>query len=832
MALALPKNRFIERPYGPNYSIMDGRKRHGPKQEDAKMPVTRRTFLKASGAAGATIAVSSAIPPLLVPLLEEDGEQTVGLVSEEKWVPSVCANCPGTCGIVVRVVDGRAVKIEGNPKHPINQGRLCPKGQSGLQVLYDPDRIKGPMKRVGGRGSGEWEPISWDQAIAELAGTLRNLRAEGKAHTVVSLSGRRLGQMTALVENFMKAYGSPNHLRRGASCAVAGEKGYWMLDGQGHHRAHDWENANHILLFGYSMLEASRPLTYNARAYGTMRRGRPVRGKLTVVDPRMGTTGAKADEWIPIKPGTDGALALAIAHVILTEGLWDKQFVGAFKEAGGAFSAGATVAEEAFEEKETKGLVKWWNLVVKDATPAWQEEITGVAADVATRLAWELGRTKPSVVEGGDKGTSSQSNGVYTRACMHALNGLLGAAEAPGGILTQKSVKTKALPDPVLDEAAKAGYKNARIDQAKSKKWPLAGNVYGHVPDAIAEGYEVNVILGYYTNPYFCWPGTDRFREAFAKVPLLVSFSPFLDEYTANADLILPDHTYLERFQFQGGAESYGYGMLGLRHPVVNPLFDTMDSGDVFIRLARELGGTIAETLPFKDNNELIESVLSTLKPEERQALDSDGVIAKPPYKFRDYAEVFKTPSKKFEFDSGNLRETFSKLKMTDEDIAKLNISAQGDVVYLPHYEPIRYAGGSSDEYPLVLNTYKLAVRGEGRLANAPFASEILSPLHGIRWDSWVEIHPDTAKRLGIGDGESVWVESTISRVKTRARVFPGAEPGTVSIPHHYGHRGYGRWAEGRGVNPNDLIPADYDYLCGQAAFLTRVKVYSAGGEA
>lgn len=792
------------------------------------MHFTRRTLLKAGLVTGTTAALASVAPPLL----EKTSSKELPAAMEEKWVPSVCANCPGTCGIVVRVVDGRAVKIEGNPHHPINRGRLCPKGQSGLQVLYDPDRIKGPMKRVGTRGSGQWEPLSWDQAIKELAGRLRALRNEGKAHTVVSLSGRRLGQMTALVENFMQAYGSPNALRRGASCAVGGEKGYWMLDGQGHHRAHDWANANYILLFGYPMLESGRPLTYNAAAYGTMRRGRPARGKLVLVDPRMGTTAAKADEWTPIKPGTDGAMALAIAHVILTEGLWDRQFVGDFKEPGQAFRTDATVAEDAFEERQTKGLVKWWNTVVRGATPEWQQAITGVPAATVVRLARELATTKPAVVDGGDKGTSSQSNGTYTRACVHALNGLIGAVEAPGGILTQKGVKVKGLPEPVLDDVAKESLKRPRIDQAKSKKWPLAGNVYGYVPTAILEGYEVNVILGYYTNPFFAWPNTDLFRKAFAKVPLLVSFSPFPDEYTANCDLILPDHTYLERFQYQGGAESHGYGILGLRHPVVNPVFNTMDSADVFIRLAKELGGTVAQTLPFGDNRELVEHVLSALTPAEREALDRDGVIAKPPYKFRDYAANFATPSKKFEFDSGNLREAFSKLKMTQADIANLGVTAQGDAVYLPHYEPVRYSGGPPAEYPLILNTYKLTIRGEGRLANVPYLSETLSPMHPIRWDSWVEINPETAARLGIRDGQSVWVESILARVKTRARVFPGAEPGTVSIPHHFGHRGYGRWAQDRGVNPNDLIPHDYDYLCGQAAFPTRVKIYSAGGEA
>src|SRR3990172_5183701 len=131
------------------------------------MRITRRTFLKASGAAGATVAVASITPPLISSLMEEEQGAAASAILEEKSVPSVCLQCPAGCGILVRVVNGRAVKIEGNPLHPINEGRLCPKGQVGLQILYDPDRIKGPLRRVGERGSGQWQPIIWDERSGE-----------------------------------------------------------------------------------------------------------------------------------------------------------------------------------------------------------------------------------------------------------------------------------------------------------------------------------------------------------------------------------------------------------------------------------------------------------------------------------------------------------------------------------------------------------------------------------------------------------------------------------------------------------------------------------------
>ncbi|HLE80412.1 MAG TPA: molybdopterin-dependent oxidoreductase, partial [Dehalococcoidia bacterium] len=162
------------------------------------MRLTRRTFIKAAGVTGAAAAVLTRVGPSLL------GKPAPAPALEgEKYVANVCLQCPAGCGILVKVVNGRAVKIEGNPLHPINEGRLCPKGQIGLQILYDPDRIKTPLKRTGERGSGQWQPISWDEAIGTVASELKKIRDQGQAHTVVFMSGRNRGQMGGFIGRFL-----------------------------------------------------------------------------------------------------------------------------------------------------------------------------------------------------------------------------------------------------------------------------------------------------------------------------------------------------------------------------------------------------------------------------------------------------------------------------------------------------------------------------------------------------------------------------------------------------------------------------------------------------
>jgi len=423
------------------------------------MTISRRTFLKASGAAGATIAIASATPPVLASLFEQDTGEAAPIL-EEKWVPSVCLQCPAGCGIRVRVVNGRAVKIEGNPLHPINEGRLCPKGQSGLQFLYDPDRIKGPLRRVGERSSGQWEPISWETAIAEVAGKLKEIRDRGEAHTLLFMSGRNRGQMGGFIDRFVAAYGSPNSVGHSSICEDGSPQAHYLTQGFKAYAGYDWVNTNYVVSFGGSFLEAWRPTTLLLRSYGHMRRGRPNRFKLVHVDTRYSVTAAKADEWIAIRPGTDGALALALAHVIIRDNLYDHEFV----------------------ENRTHGFEEWSHLVLAEYPPEWAEKETGVPANTIERIAREFATSKPAIAAGA-RGTSMQPYGVYTRTAIHALNALVGSIDVPGGVVVQKAPPLTKDPDVVQDDVAKAGVKQPRIDYAGTKRYPLAGKVYQNIPE-------------------------------------------------------------------------------------------------------------------------------------------------------------------------------------------------------------------------------------------------------------------------------------------------------------------------------------------------------------
>lgn len=767
---------------------------------------TRRRLLQATavGAAGASVVgrrlgldqpfrqalVEAAAPP-----------------PEETWVPSVCLQCPGACGIRVRVVDGRAVKIEGNPAHLGSGGRLCPKGQSGLQVLYDPDRIKQPLRRAGARGEDRWEPISWDAALAEVAQRLQDLRGQGLSHTVAVVGGRFQGPVEELWKRFLNAYGSPNFVKRGATCSQAAKLGVRLTQGIDDHMARDWKNANFVLLFGYSALEASRPLTWLLGSYGEMRRGRPLRARIVAVDPRRSVTAAKADEWIPIRPGTDAALALAMAHVIIREDLYDKAFV----------------------ENHTFGFEQYRDLVLREYSPGAAEAITGVPADTIVRVAREFATTRPSSCDGGDRGTSGMSNGTYTRMAIHSLNALVGAIDAPGGILVQQKAKLGKWPEYETDDVAKAGVKQPRMDLAKTRTWPFGGNVYPQFFDSAAkqEPYPVNLMFVYYTNPLFVQPDPARVMKAYEQIPFIVDFSPFMSESARHADLILPDNTYLERYEHTGIGQGPGVAVTGLRRPVVRQLYDTMSTPDWIIRLGRAMGGSIAAAFPWDSVAEVVDQLVSA-NPKVAADLAATGASVGEPYTFGNYEQVLKTPSQKFEFYSQALKQQFEKLEIGEADLERMGITARGDTVYLPHYEPIHISGGPAAEYPLVLSTFKTATRPEGRGANQPFLAESWGLAAGVRWDSWVELHRETAAQLGISHGDAVYVESRLGRVRTRAVVTNGTVPGVVHMPHGLGHKGYGRYAAGMGANPNEIIELDYDYLTGQVAWLTRVRVSKA----
>lgn len=749
---------------------------------------------------------------------------------EERWVTSVCQQCPGGCGIRVHLVDGYAVKIEGNPLHPLNRGRLCPKGHAGLQVLYDPDRISGPLKRAGSRGEGRWEPISWTEAADLVALRLKRLRDEGRPEQLLALSGQVRGTVPALLERLCHAVGSPNYVSNEAHGSGASALINALTTGVEEPLAYDLEEANCILSFGVAFLEAWWSPVRQARIYGILHQGRRRRGRLIQVEPRLSITAAKADEWVPIRPGTDGALALGLAHILIKEGLYDKSFV-----------AERTLGFEPWTDEQGRRHKGLKDLLLSEYTPTDVNRITGVPVSSIVRLARLLAEQRPTVAIA-ERGAVNHTGGLYARLAIHALNALLGSIDTSGGVILSPTVPLTPWPDLPSDKLARQGLKKPRLDGAGTASAPLARNAFQNLPESLALGkpYPVDTALIYYTNPCFSSPDPAAFRKALDRVGFIVSFSPFMDETTAQADLVLPDHTYLERWQDDPVQRVGAFSIFGLRQPVMPPQKDTRHTGDVIIGLAKAVGGPVGESFPWPNYLGMLKSKSMGLYQSQhgsvmeeavqdslRSVLLRQGFWTKqyksfdefwdalvraggwwdPAYFYKDYPRVLKTKSGRYEFFSRELEERIEAVAgkgKAEEFLASFGVKATGDLVYMPHYESPDTVGG--DDYPLQLITYKLMSHAGGRGANQPWLQEAMGVHIKEAWRGWVEINPETGRRLGIRDGDIVWVESPADRIKLKARLYPGIMPDVVAVPFEQGHTKYGRWARGRGENVNRLV--------------------------
>ena len=792
----------------------------------------RRTFLKASAAASAAAAGGAA---LLAPG-EEPAAQTPVVTPETKIVKNVCHQCPARCGIDVYVTDGKVHNIYGTLDHPISNGKLCPKGHLGAYILYDPDRIKGPMKRTNpekGRDiDPKWQPISWDEALNTVAARLNALRDKGEPHRFAIVHGRGWGSSDAgLLGDFGKMYGSPNTgLGHSSICADTSKKAKSAMDGNYNYNAYDYRNTNYMLNFGASFLEAFRPFNNNLQTWGYIRTKSP-KTRVTMVDVRVTTTGAAADHLLLVKPGTDGALALAIAYEILRHGWWDKKFVGDFVDGINRFRRAELVDPKTFKEKWTLGLIEWWNTVLKDATPEWASEITTIPVRDIEMVAREFGTTRPAMALF-ERGPSLHTNGTYNGMAIHALNALVGSMYAVGGLMNQMGVPYGKLPVSsvdFMDDAAKdaAKKKMPRIDRVKTKELPLAANNIQGIADSIMDEnpYKLDTLMFYLTNPIFSAPNAKRWEEALKKV-FVIETSPFPSETGVFADLLLPDHTYLERLQDAPIYPFQGWPMTCLRVPAVKPIHDTRQFSDTLIEIGKRIKGPISEYYKKLGNTENVIKALA--KGFEKNPGDNGvdsfekwkekGFWYKKPYPYRQIAgeffewdgidywkpmsealvkeKLFKTGSGKFELKSSYL-EHYADFISAKAGVAKERVG-------FPQYIPPKYTGGGD----LHFIATKTPVHGEGRTANVPVAISIYQPVAGGRNELFLEIHPETAKKRGIRNGDRVKISNDLGAIYARAHIFPAQRPDTVVMPYGFGHFAHGRWAKGRmNGNVNEILP-------------------------
>ena len=516
--------------------------------------IDRREFLKLVGAGGVSVGAGFMLREAnkdpreyLIPHVLAPEDSSSGLST---WYNSVCSMCPAGCGISVRTYEGRAKKIEGNPSHPVSQGRLCSLGQAGLQALYNPDRLTAPMRRTGAGDSASFEEITWEQGLTQVGDRLDLLRAARRGNRVAFLTEGVRGHLAQLFESFMRQLGSPRLLHYDFDHPHTLYAANQQFFGENHLPYYDLQNTRLLLSFGADYLNNWISPVHHSLGFGESRHGRPdIRGRFVQIEPRMSMSGAAADEWIAAKPGTEGILALGLAHHIVAEG----NYSGADRGA--------------------------WITALADYTPSAVAEQTGVPLTTITRLADSFVDTAPSLAIGGGA-AGNHSNGVDTLVAVNVLNYLVGNIGQEGGLVFNPAPAGPAL------QQHRATY---------STMLELA--------EAARQG-EIDVLIINGTNPVFTLPPTAEFAQALAQIPLVVSLSSFLDETAALADVILPSHTYLESWGDDFPEPGVGFSVGAVSQPVVSPLYNTRGTGDIILDLARRMGS--AEVMPWNSMEEFL----------------------------------------------------------------------------------------------------------------------------------------------------------------------------------------------------------------------------------
>jgi anaerobic selenocysteine-containing dehydrogenase len=761
-----------------------------------KLTIDRRTFLKVSALSGAALGAGKILGPLDTQAAQPLAQKNPGVL-EEKWVATSCLNCQARCAIRVRVVNGKAVKITGNPQSKVSDGEICPRGHIGLQVLYDPERISTPLKRTNNqKGDGvdpKWVSITWDQALGEITDRLNKLREKGDPNKLLLFYGLNQISSQDMIFRFSEAYGTPNLISGDGLEGETEKSGNWMADGHYASTAYDLDQTNYILGFGADLLESAKPLSRYLRKWGKIRREKPNRTKIVVINPRYSVTAAKADEWVPINPGTDGALAMALAYVIISEELYDRGFVR-------DWSAGF----EAYKR-----------LVLSQYSPEEVSKTTGISPETIRRIGRELGRTRPALALRGPA-SINWPEGSFTSYAIYCLNALVGSIDVPGGVLYQENVQYHDMPRLLEDEISKKGKAKPVLDLRGTDKYPLAKVVTNQIPESLLENvpYPVEMAMGFNSNFNMLSPGAGRWDKALKKLPYYVHISPFVSEMALYADLILPATTFLEEWGYDHSPPGSGFSEVKIKQPVVAPRGGARSIVDILFQMVKKLNGAVANSFAnMGDTSEgFVKFRTGSLIPWDEFL--KKGVGVGRDYEYHKYTRIFQTPSRKFEFSSGNLKALLK--------------TKNGDLDTLPHYKEPKYLG-EKDKYPLVLLPYQPLMVVENGSQNYPWAQEIFLPMDGVGWETLVQINSETATLLKLRDGQMVWVESPFQKIKGKVKLSEGVHPEGVAIASGQGHTSYGKWQKGIGVNPNEVLGVDYDTLSGQAAFFnTRVKVYKA----
>jgi thiosulfate reductase/polysulfide reductase chain A len=714
-------------------------------------PVTRRNFLKWTGAAGAA-AVTGSRSPVLHALVPADKKKQKSKNVEHKY--STCDMCLNKCGLIARVEDGIVRKLDPNPKFLKSRGMLCAKGNAGIRQLYDPDRLKYPLLRTGKRGEGKWKRISWEEALDHAAGELKKIADKYSRCGVLFTPGSDL--QSTFVHRFAEVFGSYNVCTHESSCLLSRNRAY--LDTFGEVPSADVLYTRYIITSGANPFEAI--ITPDSIDLMTARKNGC---KLVVLDPRYTKTAAMADEWYPVKPGTDMAFFLALAHVITSEKLYDQKFA----------------------DERLHGLDELTEHV-KQYTPEWASKECEIPAENIRRIARELAAAAPSSMVYPGRRTSDYTNSTQIRRAMAIVNALLGNWDQPGGLLAARQVGLKSvqLPEaPFYDDNP-----DDRIDYGKAHMLFEEEGSFKYMRDGIIaqEPYPVKGWFVYKYNPMQSVANRNKTLEMIDKLDFMMTIDITMSDTAWVSDLVLPAPSYLERQDCASGLQgSSACACVVTRDPVVPELFESKPAFWILKELANRLD--LGEYFDFTIDS-YREEQLSNL-PDAPKALKEDGVYYNPGQLYGVYeGKVFRTRSKKIE----------------------LNNDRYGDLGLDPM--PVYRAPEKTppDRFRMVLgrNAYFTHCTNHNNRLLYEFMPE-----NGL----W--INPVSAERLGIKDGDMVSVKSGTGKTELRAAFRKGIRPDTVYMASGFGVLSKGLTKiYGKGGCMSEILEDKTDYLSGNMA--------------
>ena len=711
----------------------------------AARTMDRRNFFKLVGTASGGVITGACgnqgrqIIPLLVP----EEEIVPGI---EEWHPSVCRECSAGCGTIVRVMEsereieleGEKVreriaaikKVEGNPLDTVSGGRLCARGQAAVQALYHPDRLHGPQKDSGVKGQPDFTAVSWDDALGEAADLLRRA-VQNNPGGVVYLSRPEAGSRAVVIDRFLKALGARSASTTGLCDFTIERKASELVYGWSGLPVYEIQEATCVLGLGADFLGGWVSPVFYSRRFGHMQQGRPgLRGKLVQAESRLSQTGWGADEWLPVAPGGEHALALAIGHLLLREG-WAR-----------SAQAVPVAVREVFESLDFDQAAL----------------IAGIEPRRIRRVAQELAESSaPLVVPGA---SIVRANSLDAVVAGSALNILLGNVGQQGGVLAPATLPEFQTSLPKFQDL------NERL-----------------------AGAELVLLDG--VNPVYTSPSC---AELLTKAKAVISFSPFLDDSSVYADLLLPDHAPLESSAVISPLAATGPSLTGAP-AFVRPLYETRSSEDVLVDLAARVEKPIQGYTAADAFRTVFES----------QQLSSEWQGGA---EFADYCE--RQGGWWPEREPANAKPLLERISGLTE----------------PEVE------GEPNEYPFYFQPYPSLQFGEGSGANLPWLQQMPDPASSAMWNLPVEIDPRTAAGLGVSNGDFVLVFSPHGSLEAPVYVHPAAIPGVVGMAIGQGHVHYGRYASGRGANPLSIVAAAREKTTGVPAFgSTRVRLEKVSGK-